>query len=206
MTLIRTIIPVLISLSLPPLADAGEAEKEFYRAFYLESAERDHKPAGDAYARAAKLAAEEGAGDLVTQALLGHGRCLAALGDFDAARRAYEGVLARDPDNAEAAAAIKSNARDAGVDPEVRMRMLALVNGLASAPERPVPQVPEGRGRRRVALPGRRTPIRRRPDRAVVRGAARRGSRAGDAAHDRGGGSWTPRSSFPAWSPLRSGT
>lgn len=122
---------VVLGLAGGPTAAGGEAEKTFYHAFYLESALRDLAPASEAYAKAMTLAAQEDDPRLLTQSLVGYGRCLAALGRHDEARRAFADALERDPDNVEArrGAALGSDAT-ADIDPELRARMAAYVQQL----------------------------------------------------------------------------
>lgn len=117
-------------------AGSGEGEKAYYHAFYLESALRSFEEAQVAYAEASTLAADEGNHPLAAQALAGHARCLKALGRLEEARRAYENALRLDPNSSDAKAALEDEAQGSAtseVDPELRLRIQALVQKLGGA-------------------------------------------------------------------------
>lgn len=166
-------LPASPTIAAATVTPAGDAEAAYYRAFYLESALRRFDEAQATYAEASALATQVGARGLAARALAGHGRCLQALGRIDEARRAFENALALDPELAEARAGLDASARSAagdGVDPELRLRIQALVQKLGG-PERDDAQLDLGRVGD-VAVPFLADGLRSR-DVAVVEGAAK---------------------------------
>lgn len=108
----------------------------FYQAFYLESGLRDFERAEMAYAEVATRSTAPGAKNYLVSALVGRGRCLIALGRRDEAIRVLESALAVDPDHAEAKRLLDPPA-DAGIDPELKARITALVQKLATSEREP---------------------------------------------------------------------
>ncbi len=135
----RSTLLFLFSLTIPGLA-AGQApassaaspaaNEAFYRAYYLESGLRDFESAIAAYAAIAADPKSEKA--VVVAAEIGRARCLQALGKIDDARKQLEAALLLDPNNAEAKRLIDAKAND-GIDPELRVRLSALVAKLGGA-------------------------------------------------------------------------
>jgi len=109
---------------------AGEAEKTFYRAFYLESALRDMETAAETYAQAEAEAREASNADLEARSVLGRARCLRALGRLDESRELFARVLELDPENPEAQAALEEKSPGDGIDPALALRIQALVQEL----------------------------------------------------------------------------
>lgn len=119
-------VTTLIALALlaSGVSAQGEAEKVFYRAFYLENAVRDFEGAAKAY-REAIAAAQEAKNDkLHLRALMQLGHCLQNLGQQVAAAEQFKRALQLDPENADAKAAL--SAPTAGQD-ELARHINALI-------------------------------------------------------------------------------
>lgn len=109
-----------------------ETAAAFYKAYYLESGLRDFQQAEKAYADLAAKATAPAAKNYLVSALIGRGRCLQTLGRHDEAKRVLESALAVDPDNAEATRLLTPSFED-GIDPELKVRITALVQKLGTA-------------------------------------------------------------------------
>lgn len=104
----------------------------FYEAFYLESGLRDFERAEQAYAAVAMKATTPSAKNYLVSALVGRGRCLIALGRRDEAKRVLDSALAIEPGHAEATRLL-APPEDSGIDPELKARITALVQKLATS-------------------------------------------------------------------------
>ena len=134
----RRTIPLLATLltaglAFAPAAVGQDASQLIYEAFYLESAVRDVDGAAAKYAAAADRSASDGDAVLEAKARLGHGRCLLALGRREEAVVEFQAVLRLDPGNAAAEEALSRQERDGGIDPELRLKIQALVQRLGTA-------------------------------------------------------------------------
>ena len=108
----------------------GEAEKTFYQAFYLESALRQMETAAETYGHAAEQALKAHDNGLHVRALLGQARCRKALGQLEASRELFTRALEIDPQNPEARSALEEQADGDGLDPELALRIQAMVQEL----------------------------------------------------------------------------
>ncbi len=127
------LLALALALVAPAPLLAQEARPVLYEAFYLEDGVRNLRDAADRYRDAAALAAADGDVPTEVKARLGLARCLQALGSSDAAGAELEHVLRLDPDSAEARAALERRERSGGIDPELRLKIRALVQMLGGA-------------------------------------------------------------------------
>src|SRR5688572_805721 len=77
-------------------------EATYYRAFHAEIALRDFERAESLYAEAASASASAKQESLAAKSLVGRGRCLAALGRKEAAKKSFDEALDLDPGSAAA--------------------------------------------------------------------------------------------------------
>ncbi|MFG0318867.1 MAG: HEAT repeat domain-containing protein [Planctomycetota bacterium JB042] len=126
-------LALALALVAPAPLPAQEARPILYEAFYLEDGVRNLRDAADRYRDAAELAAAEGDVATEVKARLGLARCLQALGASDAAGAELERALRLDPDSAEARAALERRERTDGIDPELSLKIRALVQKLGGA-------------------------------------------------------------------------
>jgi len=138
MTLARSVLALSLCAS-PPFADArpqDSSARDFYRAFYEETALRDFAAAAASYAEV--LAQAELPSDLRGRARAGRARSLQALGRLEEAAAAWRAVLELDPENGEARAALarsEQGSSDERLEAEIRAHFERLVNGDAAALE-----------------------------------------------------------------------
>jgi tetratricopeptide (TPR) repeat protein len=122
---------VLAFAASPARADDPHAAA-YYRAFYLETGLRNFAQAEQAYRSAEDAARAANENNYLAAALVGRARCLIALGRSDEARAAADAARAADASNTEALRLFTADPTD-GVDPELKIRLTALVQKLGEA-------------------------------------------------------------------------
>ena len=138
MTHVRSILALSLCAALPVAAARPQdsSARDFYRAFYEETALRDFAAAAESYAGV--LARADLPADLRARAQAGRARALQALGELDEAAAAWRAVLELDPENGEARAALARSplaSPDERLDAEIRAHFERLVSGDAAALE-----------------------------------------------------------------------